>query len=60
MLLSYEELRSKLDAGQQSQVIKWLNERHIKWDFDSKKRPITTLSAIEKHLFKESAQDVDF
>jgi hypothetical protein len=60
MLLSYDELKDKLGAGQESQVIKWLNDRHIRWDRDAKKKPITTLSAIEKHLFKENSEEVDF
>jgi hypothetical protein len=59
-LISYDELRAFLNASQECQVIKWLNDRRIRWDRDAKKRPITTLSAIEKYLFKENAEDVDF
>lgn len=59
-LISYDELRAFLNASQECQVIKWLNDRRIKWDRDAKKRPITTLSAIERHLFQENTQEVDF
>jgi hypothetical protein len=60
MLLSNAELRTKLNCGQDAQIIKWLNERRIKWDKDTKKRPITTLSAIERYLLKENTSEVDF
>ena len=37
MLLSNEELRKKLGAKQERQVIKWLNENRVKWWKDAKK-----------------------
>ena len=59
-LLSNDELKTKLNAKQDAQVIKWLNKRGIPWDRDAKNHPITTLSAIDKHINKESAEKVDF
>ena len=61
MLLSNEELRSKLDEKQNSRVVKWLQENRIRFLYDHKRRPITTLSAIERVLLNEQRTDeVDF
>jgi len=59
-LISNQELKEKLNCKQDKLLIKWLNDRHIKWDYDTKRKPITTLGAIERHLFKESQGEVDF
>ena len=59
-LISNQELKEKLNCKQDAKLIKWLNDRHIKWDYDTKHKPITTLSAIERHLFKEPDNEVDF
>lgn len=60
MLLSNSELREKLNCAQDKPLIKWLNDNRIKWLYDTKHKPITTLEAIERHLFKESDNEVDF
>lgn len=60
MLLSNAELKAKLNAAQNQQVIKWLNTRRIPWDRDAKGNPITTLNAIEKYLLKETEEEVSF
>ena len=60
MLISNAELKSKLGTKQDAQVIKWLNENHVKWLRDKNRRPITTISAIERVLFKESGDEVSF
>ena len=60
MIVSNSELKEKLDTAQESKLIRWLNERQIEWDRDAKGHVFTTLSAIERHLFKESGEEVDF
>ena len=61
MLLSNKELRDKLEEKQNSRVVKWLQENRIRFTYDLKRRPITTLSAIERVLFNEQSTDeVDF
>ncbi len=60
MLLSNDELREKLGTKQDAKIIEWLRARRIRWDYDSKRRPITTLAAIERHLFKEQPEEVSF
>lgn len=60
MLISNKQLKKKLDTRQDAQIIKWLNERHIKWDRDTKKKPITTQAAIDSHILKETSSEVDF
>jgi hypothetical protein len=59
-LLSNQELKSKLDCKQDSKVIKWLNDNSIQWVYDAKRKPITTLAAIERHLFKDINEEVAF
>jgi exonuclease V gamma subunit len=59
-LLSNTQLRDKLNSKQDAQIIRWLNERGIRWDRDTKGRPVTTLGQIEKHLEKETHAEVDF
>jgi len=61
MLLSNQELREKLGERQNRQVIKWLQDNRIQFIYDRKRRPITTLSAIERVLMNEQRTDeVDF
>ena len=60
MLLSNEELREKVNAHQERTLVRWLNEHRIPWIKDRQGRAITTLSAIEKVLFAESDEEVDF
>lgn len=60
MLISNVELKEKLNCGQDAKLIRWLEERRIKWDKDTKGRPFTTLSAIEQYLFKTAGNKVDF
>jgi len=59
-LLSNTQLREKLNSKQDAQIIRWLNERGIRWDKDTKGRPVTTLGQIEKYLEKETHAEVDF
>jgi hypothetical protein len=59
-LISNQELKEKLNCRQDGKVIKWLNDNRIQWVYDAKRKPITTLGAIERHLFKESGEEVDF
>jgi len=60
VILSNAELRAKLDTQQEPKVRKWLNDRNIAWDKDAKGKAMTTLSAIEEHLFKKSSEEVSF
>jgi hypothetical protein len=60
VIVSNAELKEKLNCKQDAQVIRWLNTRGIRWDYDTKGRPITTLRQIEKFLDKETAGEVDF
>lgn len=60
MLLSNAELKEKVDIHQEPKLRKWLNANRVQWMKDGKDRAITTLSAIEKVLFKESENEVDF
>lgn len=60
MLLSNEELKEKVNAGQERMLVRWLNEHRIPWMKDRQGRAITTLSAIEKVLFEETSEEVDF
>ena len=61
MLLSNQELREKLGERQNRQVVKWLQDNRIQFIYDRKRRPITTLSAIERVLMNEQRTDeVDF
>ena len=62
MLLSNAELRAKIDVHQDKSLIRWLNANRVRWIRDKKGRPITTLAAIEKVLFKQQRGDdeVDF
>ena len=62
MPLSNAELRAKIDVHQDKPLIEWLNANRVRWIRDKKGRPITTLAAIEKVLFKQQRGDdeVDF
>ena len=51
-LLSNQELRDKLEEKQNSRVVKWLQDHRIRFTYDCKRRPITTLSAIDRVLFR--------
>jgi hypothetical protein len=60
-LLSNDDLRAKLGEKQNQRVIRWLQENRIQFLYDAKRRPITTLSAIERVLMNRQATDeVDF
>ena len=51
-LLSNQELREKLDGKQNRHIVKWLQDHRIRFTYDCKRRPITTLSAIDRVLFR--------
>lgn len=57
-LLSNDELKAKIGASQERQVIKWLNENRIRWWKDAQKRAITTIGEIERS--QKTTEEVDF
>lgn len=60
MLLSNAELREKVGTKQDKPLIQWLNANRVAWMKDKNGKPITTISAIERVLFKETEEEVDF
>ena len=59
-VLSTEQLRAKVGVRQDKPLIRWLNENRVSWMKDAAGRPITTIAAIERVLFAESSEEVDF
>jgi hypothetical protein len=59
-MLSNEELKAKLQIGQDAKLRRWLQENRVPWTTDGQGRPITSESLLSEAIRQKSQGEVVF